>query len=125
MVAMGVRWGCEGGLCLRRVKSDMGRARSGWEVKEWMRTERETDSRGGFASRAVMARWVAVSRWFKRQRRGRRRLICVRSSWVRPSGWGCLVGFGAVIDSEAEEEMENESGVVVNFEARERICNGF
>ncbi|KAM2512053.1 hypothetical protein PS1_036368 [Malus domestica] len=77
MVAMGVRWGCEGGLCLRRVKSDMGRARSGWEVKEWMRTEREMDSRGEFVSRAVIARWVAVSRWFKRQRRGRRRLIFV------------------------------------------------
>nr|CBL94182.1 hypothetical protein [Malus domestica] len=53
----------------------MGRARSGWEVKEWMRTERKTDSRGRFASRAVMARWVTVSRWFNRQRRRRRKLI--------------------------------------------------
>ncbi|KAM0990874.1 hypothetical protein ACFX2J_009247 [Malus domestica] len=107
----------------------MGRARSGWEVKEWMRTEREierkTDSRGGFTSRAMMARWVVVSKWFKRQRRKKKRLIFVRSSWVRPSSWGCLVGFGAVIDSEVEEEMENENGVVVNFEAQEMICNGF
>ncbi|KAM2522962.1 hypothetical protein PS1_029838 [Malus domestica] len=64
------------------------------------------DLGGGFASRAVMARWVAVSRWFKRQRSGSRRLIFVKSSWVRPSSWGCLVGFSAVIGSEAEEEME-------------------
>ncbi|KAM1069483.1 hypothetical protein ACFX13_001416 [Malus domestica] len=79
----------------------------------------------GFASRAVMARWVAVSRWFKRQRSGSRRLIFVKSSWVRPSGWGCLVGFGAVIGSEAKRRWKNESGVVVNFEARDMICNGF
>ncbi|TQD85575.1 hypothetical protein C1H46_028845 [Malus baccata] len=83
----------------------MGRARSGWEVKEWMRTERKMDSRGGFTSRAVMARWVVVSRWFNKQRRRRRRLIFVRSSWVRPSGWGCLVGFGVVIDSETFSSM--------------------
>lgn len=45
--------------------------------------ERERDSRGGFVSRAVMVRWVAVSRWFERQRRGMRRLMFVRSSLVR------------------------------------------
>lgn len=58
----------------------MGRAMSGWEVKEWMRMDKDRDLRGGFVSRAVMVRWAAMSRWFKRQRRGRRRLIFVCSS---------------------------------------------
>ncbi|PON47995.1 hypothetical protein TorRG33x02_321580 [Trema orientale] len=84
---MGATWRWESGACLRRVRRDMGRAMSGWEARESSRAERERELGGGFVRRAVTARWVAVLRWFERQRRGRRRLILVSSSWVRVTGF--------------------------------------
>lgn len=50
-----------------------------------MRMERERDlgSGGGLGRvRAVVVSWIAVGRWLKRQRRGRRRLILLISSGV-------------------------------------------
>lgn len=61
----------------------MGRVMSGWEARESTRMEREMDLGSGFVRRVVVIRWIAVGRWFDRQRRGRRRLIFVSSSWVR------------------------------------------
>lgn len=50
-----------------------------------MRMERERDLGwgGGLGRvRAVVVSWIAVGRWLKRQRRGRRRLILLISSGV-------------------------------------------
>ncbi|GLT49228.1 hypothetical protein SLA2020_228000 [Shorea laevis] len=81
-VVMGARHECARGVCLRRFNSDMGSFKSGWRVREWMRMEKEKDLGQGFAMSAVVVSWIAVVRWFERQRRGIRRLILVNSSGV-------------------------------------------
>ena len=69
-----------------------------------MRMEKERDLGGGSVRRAVVVRWIAVERWFERQRRGRRRLIFVNCSWVRLALVAAVVeGF----DGSVEEEEEN------------------
>lgn len=82
---MGLIYGYEVGVNLRRVRRDMAWVISGWEARESMKTERERDLRGGFAKRAVVVRLTAVASWLESQRRGMRRLICVSSSSARMS----------------------------------------
>lgn len=99
----------------------MGRAMSGWEVRESTRMERERDLGGGFVRRTVDVRWIAVGRWFERQRRGRRRLIFVSSSWVRVE---MVLGFDAgeaSLDEEGEEEVEEDSGALEGWETSEMM----
>ena len=69
-----------------------------------MRMEKERDLGGGSVRRAVVVRWIAVERWFERQRRGRRRLIFVNCSWVRLA---LVEGFdGSVEEEEEKSEMD-------------------
>jgi hypothetical protein len=120
MVVMGVRWVCDIGLCLRRVRRDMERAMSGWEVREWMRMERERDLGGGFVRSAVVVRLIAVERWSERQRRGRRRFMFVNSCWVRVA---LVVGFDGREVSVEEENGAMEGwkrGEMMGFEGKER-----
>lgn len=72
-----------------------------------MRMEKERDLGGGFVRRAVVVRWIAVERWFERQRRGRRRLIFVNCSWVRLALVAAVVvGFDGSVEEEEKGEME-------------------
>lgn len=71
--------------------------------------------------RTVDVRWIAVGRWFERQRRGRRRLIFVSSSWVRVE---MVLGFDAgeaSLDEEGEEEVEEDSGALEGWETSEMM----
>ncbi|KAF3960577.1 hypothetical protein CMV_014732 [Castanea mollissima] len=69
--------------------------------------EKERDLGGGFVRRAVVVRWIAVERWFERQRRGRRRLIFVNCSWVRLALVVVAVeGFDGSVEEEDKSEME-------------------
>jgi len=101
------------GLYLRRVRRDMGRAMSGWEVRESTRMERERDLGGGFVRRTMEVRWI------ERQRRGRRRLVFVSSSWVRVE---LVLGFDAGEASlDEEEEVEEDSGAMEGWETSEMM----
>jgi hypothetical protein len=96
---------------------------SGWKVRESTRMERERDLGGGFVRRTVEVRCIAVGRWFERQRRGRRRLVFVSSSWVRVE---LVLGFDAgevSLDEEEEEEEEEEedSGAMEGWETSEMM----
>ena len=80
-----------------------------------MRMEKERDLGGGSVRRAVVVRWIAVERWFERQRRGRRRLIFVNCSWVRLA----LVAAAVVVfDGSVEEE---EKGEMEGWKRREKM----
>ncbi len=68
--------------------------------------------------RTVEVRWIAVGRWFERQRRGRRRLVFVSSSWVRVE---LVLGFDAGEASLDEEEVEEHSGAIEGWETSEMM----
>lgn len=70
--------------------------------------EKERDLGGGSVRRAVVVRWIAVERWFERQRRGRRRLIFVNCSWVRLALVVVAEGFDGSVEEEEEEEEKSE-----------------
>lgn len=73
--------------------------------------------------RAVVVRWIAVERWFERQRRGRRRLIFVNCSWVRLALVVVAEGFDGSVEEEEEEKSEMEGWKrreKMGFEGKER-----
>lgn len=86
--------------------------------------EKERDLGGGSVRRAVVVRWIAVERWFVRQRRGRRRLIFVNCSWVRLALVVVAEGFDGSIEEEEEEEKSEMEGwkrrEKMGFEGKER-----
>lgn len=86
--------------------------------------EKERDLGGGSVRRAVVVRWIAVERWFERQRRGRRRLIFVNCSWVRLALVVVVVveGFDGSVEEEKEKsEMEGwKRREKMGFEGKER-----
>lgn len=86
--------------------------------------EKERDLGGGSVRRAVVVRWIAVERWFERQRRGRRRLIFVNCSWVRLALVVVAEGFDGSIEEEEEEEKSEMEGwkrrEKMGFEGKER-----
>lgn len=53
MVLMGVRCRCAGGEYLRQFNKDIVWVRSGWEVREWTRIEKEIDIGDGLVRSAV------------------------------------------------------------------------
>lgn len=85
--------------------------------------EKERDLAGGSVRRAVVVRWIAVERWFERQRRGRRRLIFVNCSWVRLALVVVAEGFDGSVEEEEEEKSEMEGWKrreKMGFEGKER-----
>lgn len=85
--------------------------------------EKERDLGGGSVRRAVVVRWIAVERWFERQRRGRRRLIFVNCSWVRLALVVMAEGFDGSVEEEEEEKSEMEGWKrreKMGFEGKER-----
>lgn len=86
--------------------------------------EKERDLGGGSVRRAVVVRWIAVERWFERQRRGRRRLIFVNCSWVRLALVVVAEGFDGSVEEEEEEEKSEMEGwkrrEKMGFEGKER-----
>lgn len=85
--------------------------------------EKERDLGGGSVRRAVVVRWIAVERWFERQRRGRRRLIFVNCSWVRLALVVVAEGFDGSVEEEEEEKSEMEGWKrreKMGFEGKER-----